>query len=187
MKKQLIGISSPNNNSARGAIAVIAEEFSLEHFSMRQPVINMLASLTNEHPTHHHFCNARNQIIQGLGSTVAETEAVLSFSLRTINPSFFIERMKVAQALSRRGMNNELFNGDIISGIKTEPEADWIRQQGGIVIHLYHYGDVAEFHALNEIDGDLVAIIGTESPTKNNMAATLAAIDVRITTAKKAA
>ncbi len=187
MKKLLIGVSAPNNTNARAAIAVVADEFGLEQLTMRQPIINLLAALTNEHPTHHEFCNARSDIVQGLGVSVADTEAALSFSLRTINPSFFIERMKVAQALSRRGMNGELFNGDLICGIKTEMESQWIRDQGGIMLHMYYYDNTAEFHALNEMDSDLIAIIDSNAPTKNNLAATLTALQARLANIKKAA
>lgn len=187
MKSILIGISAPNNNQSREAMAVITEEFGLEHLSMRQPLINIMATLTNEHPTHYQFCNAQQQIVQGLGVTVAETEAAISLTLRSINPAFFIERMKVSQAISRRGMNSELFCGDLISDIKTEQEAQWIRSKGGLIVHLYNYNNLSEFHALNEMDNDLVVTISNEHPTKNNMAATLAAIKTRINKHQKAA
>lgn len=187
MSKLLIGVSAPNNYAARTAIATIAEEFCVEHISMRQPVINMIATLTAMDPVHQEFACSPHAIVEGLGVSIGELEIALSFNLRTIKTDFFIERTKETIGVSNSGLNGELFNGQLISGIRTELEAQWVRDQGGVMIHLYHYDNAAEFHALNEMDGDLVAVIGSDSPTKNNMAATLAALQARITINKKAA
>lgn len=187
MKKLLIGISAPDNNTAREAIGLIAEEFDLEHISMQQPVINMLSTLTESHPSAFEYCITQSHMVTGLNVTVAESATTLAFCLRTINPAFFIERTKEAREKSRKGLNIELFSGDIISGIKSEAEAQWIRDQGGLMLHLYHYDDICKFHAMDEMDGDLVAVIDAATPNKQHLAGTFAAIDARINQNKKAA
>lgn len=187
MNKLLIGVSAPNNHTARTAIATIAEEFCVEHISMRQPVINMIASLTAMDPVHQEFACSPHATVEGLGISIGELEIALAFNLRTIKPDFFIERTKETMGISNTGFNGELFSGQLISGIRTELEAQWVRDQGGVMVHLYHYDNTSEFHALHEMDGDLVVITNSDAPTKNNMAASLAAIQARIAPTSKAA
>lgn len=187
MKKLLIGISSPINSTIRQVIATIAEEFCLEHISMRQPLINMVATLSNLNPTHQEFLCSPHATVEGLGITISELEVALGFSLRTIKSDFFIQRTQESIDISNSGLNGELFSGHIISGIRTEEEAQWLRDQGGLLVHLYHYQNGVKLHALDEIDGDAVAIISHDHPTKNNLAATLDTIHSRTTHAKKAA
>lgn len=187
MNKLLIGISAPVNQATRDAISVFTEEFNLEHINLRQPVINMVAALTNMHPTQQEFCCAPHQKIDDLGISIAELELSIAFSLRVFNGRFFIERAQAAITKSAQGMHNELFNGNLISGIKTEVEAQWIRNQGGIVVHLYQYDNTADFHALNELDSDLVFNISSKNPTRNNLAASIAALHCRINAIQRAA
>jgi hypothetical protein len=176
MNKLLIGISAPINQASRDAISVFTEEFNLEHINLRQPVINMVAALTNMHPTHQEFCCASHEKIDDLGISIAELELSIAFSLRASNGHFFIVRAQAAIAQSAHGMHNKLFNGYIVSGIKTEAEAQWIRNQGGLVVHLYQYDNTVDFHALNELDSDLVFNISSKNPTRNNLTASIVAI-----------
>lgn len=180
MNKLLIGISAPVNQATRDAISVFTEEFNVEHVNLRQPVINMVAALTNMHPTQQEFCCAPHQKIDDLGISIAELELSIAFNLRASNGRFFIARAQAVIARSAHGMHNELFNGHIVSGIKTEVEAQWIRSQGGLVVHLYQYDNNVDFHALNEMDSDLVFNISSKNPTRNNLAASIAAIKGRI-------
>ncbi len=187
MKTILIGISAPVNSATRDALSVFAEEFNLEHINLRQPVINMVASLTNMHPTQQEFCCASNQVIDDLGISIAELELSLSLELRLHNPRFFIERAQAVMNNSSTGMHAELFSGNLVSGIKTEIEAQWIRDQGGMVVHLYQYDNKADFHALNEHDGDFVFNISSNNPTRNNLLASIAAVRGRISSQHEAA
>lgn len=186
MKKILIGISSPNNSPARSAIAALAEEFNVEHISMRQPLINMIATLTNMEPVHQEFTCSPQALVEGLGISIAELEVTLAFNLRTIKSNFFITRCAESIAISNSGFNGQLFNGHIISGINTELEAQWLRDQGGLLVHLYHYEDQSQFHALHEMDGDLICIIDSNARSQQ-LTATIASITARINHHKKAA
>jgi hypothetical protein len=186
MKKMLIGVSAYNNSTTRAAIATLAEEFCIEHISMRQPLINMIATLTAMDPAHQEFSCTPNLIVEHLGITIGELEVALGLNLRTIKPDFFIQCTRETIGISNAGLNGELFSGHLISGLKTELEAQWIRDQGGLVIHLYQYDNTADFHALNEMDCDLVINIGN-NPTRNNLVASIAAIKGHLCAIKQAA
>lgn len=185
MKTLLIGISAPINNASRDAVGVLTEEFNVEHFNLRQPVIDMVAALTKMHPTHQEFCCEHHEVIDDLGMSIAELELMIALNLRTANPLFFVERLQRQIQKSMHGMHNELFNGNIVSGIKSEAEAQWIRDQGGLVVHLYQYDNTVDFHALSEKDCDLVFDISSTNPTRNNMP--IAAIRARINYMQRAA
>lgn len=186
MKKILIGVSSPNNSAARSSIALLAEEFNVEHICMRQPLINMIATLTNMEPVHQEFTCSPQALVEGLGISIAELEVTLAFNLRTIKSNFFVTRCAETIAISNSGFNGQLFNGHIISGINTELEAQWLRDQGGIMLHLYHYEDQSQFHALHEMDGDLICIIDSNTRSQQ-LTSTIASITARINQQKKAA
>lgn len=186
MKKILIGISSPNNGTSRSAIATLVEEFNVEHISMRQPLINMIATLTNMEPVHQEFSCSPQAVVEGLGISIAELEARLAFNLRTIKSNFFITRCAESIAISNSGFNGQLFNGHIISGINTELEAQWLRDHGGVMVHLYNYEDQSQFHALHEIDGDLICIIDTNTRSQQ-LTATIADIKAVLSQQKQAA
>jgi hypothetical protein len=163
MQKTIIGVSSPNNKTTRAAIAMLAEEFCIEHINMRQPLIEIVAQLTAINPCSlEHYCPQTLQV-EHLGISVEELEIALGFNLRTIKSDFFVSRCAEKIAISNSGFNGQLFSGQIISGLKTELEAQWIREQGGHVVHLYQYDNLSHHHPLNELDGDLVCVI--DQPT----------------------
>ncbi len=167
MNKILIGVSAPNNPTSKIAIAQLAETFNVEHISMRQPLINMIAQLTCMDPFAQEFYCPQQAIIEHLGVSIAELEISLGFTFRTIKSDFFIQRCAESIALSNSGLNGQLFSGQIISGIKSELEAQWLRDQGGHMMHLYQYDDHHHHHPLHEVEGDHVCIIDTPTDTPN--------------------
>lgn len=165
MKKILIGVSAPNNKTSQAAIAQLAEVFTLNHISMRQPMINMIAALTEIDKTSQEFYCSQEFMVDHLGISIEQLEISLSLTLRTVKSDFYIKHCCEALAHARQGFIGELFSGQIISGIKTELEAQWIREQGGQMVHIYQFDDHHYHHPLHEIDGDFVCVIDRPSPT----------------------
>lgn len=186
MQKIIIGISSPNNKTSQAAIAKLAELYGLEHINMRQPLINMVAVATCMDPCAQEFYCSQQTLVEHLGVTIEQLEITLGFTLRTIKSDFFIQRCAETMAISNSGFNGQLFSGQIISGIKTELEAQWLRAQGGHMVHLYQYDNHTHHHPLHELDGDLVCIL--DKPTENpNLSALIASLDARLTNQLQAA
>lgn len=165
MQKILIGVSAPNNETTKAAIAQLSEVFTLNHLNMRQPMINMIAALTEIDKTAQEFYCPQDYIIDHLGISIEQLEISLSLTLRTFKRDFYINHCADALAHARHGYLGQLFSGQIISGIKTELEAQWIREQGGQMVHIYQYTDACYHHPLNEIQGDLVCVIDQPSNT----------------------
>lgn len=182
MKKILIGISSPNSAVARNASSVIAEHYNLEHISMRQPVLDMLAAITGVHSTELEHNTTPFQTIEHLGSTLSDAEITLAYTLRTMNKSFFIRRTESAISRSLNTMNAQIFDGHIISGINTEMEADWLRSNGGLLIHLCHTDNKTPIHFLNKQQDDLSILLSI-----NTTDADIKALLPKLTNQKQAA
>ena len=186
MKKIIIGVSAPNNPASKNAIAQLADVFNIEHINMRQPLINMIAQLTSMNPCAQELYCSQKTLVEHLGVSIEELEITLGFNLRTIKSDFFIQRCAESIAISNSGLNGQLFSGQIISGIKTELEAQWLRDQGGHMVHLYQYDDHHHHHPLHELDGDHVCVI--DKPTNTAiLSEIIAELRTKIFTAKQAA
>jgi hypothetical protein len=56
-----------------------------------------------------------------------------------------------------------MFNGDVISGITTNAEADYIRSHGGLMLHIVHANSLAESAVLQN-NNDLVIYVHNNEP-----------------------
>lgn len=132
--KQLFGIAGSKNMVARNARSIIRERLNLLHTNIKQPVFDALAEQTGytayelEHhvdlyrklPTHEFSAiELFNQIECSLldddphALTTAAEESMLSKSAAIAHAS-----------------------GYLVSGIDSDYEAQWLRECGGILIHL---------------------------------------------------
>ena len=153
-QKRLLGISAPNNQTSKKIISTLLDVLNLEHINLRQPLINMLATTANMHPTLWDQDVAPTAKIAHLGHTVEDTEIALAYSLRTLNHEYFINHAKAAIANSGKGMHIELFDGFLISSVNTEAEAKWIRSQGGHMLHIYEREFTSGYNHIAFAQGD---------------------------------
>lgn len=186
MNKQLIGATNPCNAFARTCIAIIGETLSLEHINMRQPVIDMIAALRGEHPADTEFNAPVQAQIADLGYSIADAETALAFSLRTLRKDFFIKRVEAALQRSQKTVHAELFSGSIISGIRTELEAQWVRNQGGLMVHIHHFHTSAPVNLVNEKPGDISIELTDQRPTVENLAESILQITYALDSAEAA-
>lgn len=155
MHKLLVGITGISTKATRRCAEMIVEHLNLEHMNMRQPVINMIASIMGCEPLDLEYSVPGNQVIKSLKTSVHDLEITLGFSLRTLCKDYFINEIKAAQTRSRAGLNHSLFAGYLVTGITSEHEANWIREQGGIVVHIHHYESTTPICGLQEKAGDI--------------------------------
>lgn len=172
MKRLLIGVSAPNIPLTQAIIATMLGALDLQHISMRQPLVNMLAALLEEDPANFDFKIPGTAHIPELSTTAEALESSLALCLRNKASNFFIKRAEAAINQANQGIIEKLYSGLMLTGIRTEQEAQWIRNQGGTVVHVLDYSVVpqAEFHALAEKDGDLVIMTNKAFPiTESNV------------------
>lgn len=170
MNKLLVGITGISTKTTRRCAQAIREHFNLEHINMRQPVINMIASTMGREPLDLEYSIPGNQAIKSLNTSVHDLEITLAFSLRTLCKDFFINEVKATQKRSRAGLNDSLFAGYLISGITSEHEAHWLREQGGIVVHIHHYESTTPICSLQEKPGDIVVVCDSSTSLQDAIA-----------------
>jgi hypothetical protein len=165
--KMLIGVSAPLIPMSQAAIATIGSALNLRQINMRKPMIDMLAALLGEEPLNWDYKFTGDTYINELASSVDSLEASLALCLRNKASNFFIQRAAAEIELFNAADSGFLYSGQIVSGLRTEQESKWIRDQGGIVIHIQDYSLVGQgqFHALAEKDGDLIINTGPSLPT----------------------
>jgi hypothetical protein len=179
MQKLLIGVSAPLIPMSQAAITTIASALNLHHISMRQPMINMLAALLEIEPANLDFKITRNTQIEELNDEMHAIETSLALCLRNKASNFFIKRANAAIQESSNGITGALYNGHLVSGLATEQESKWIRDQGGIVIHIHDYSLVGQshFHSLSEKDEDYIINTGPAlSASEKNVLSTINSI-----------
>ena len=169
--KMLIGVSAPHNKLSLSVIEILSGALNLEHINMRQPVVSMLAALMKMDPAHLHYDTPFTTAVPGLNTNVADLETSIAFQLRTLNPRYFIEQAGAAMATSKNSVKNALFDGYIVAGINTELEAQWVRDSGGLMIHIHDYTpqNIVNFHALHELDGDIAIPTATTIASAENV------------------
>lgn len=159
MKKLLIGITGSSNQVTRDFAAQVAEEFCIEHINMRTPLLKMIAALHGVDATHVEHNMPGNSTLETLKASNHDLELTLGYTLRTLNKDFFINEAKLAIARSQHTIHNELFSGHLITGITSQHEAQWLRNQGGLLLHVYHYCSKTPVNQLTEMPGDIPIVI----------------------------
>lgn len=136
MKKMLIAIANNENNlQARSATRYLVDALNLCHTNIEQQVIDAAAAALRLSP--HEFTVALDHFkkIPVLNINAIELKQKIRASLCAQNPYFLIDSLH--EFLQQKNPYiKKLFNGNIISGISNNTEADYIRSQGGLVLHI---------------------------------------------------
>jgi len=122
-----------------------------------------------------------NTMADPFGKTIFELEKSIDAMLRSGDEKCFINYTAgVLDTMKKNRTYNALFSGHIITGIKTDVEADWLRKQGGLLLHIYDYRQTPHNY-IDEHEGDLQ--INAEKAGTHELATIISAIE----TAQKAA
>lgn len=156
-----IGVSAPNTPATRAAISTLCEDLNIQHISMRMASYSMVASLVGIHPVELIQSCAKTEVVGMPGITLADLEQVISDAMRRVNPSVFINMAQKDLENKDRLITKQFFDGYLISGIDSNEEAEWIRQQGGVVLHIGQR-DASNAHVKTDIDSDeVIELTGT--------------------------
>lgn len=177
MNNFLIGVTGERSEESKMVIFTIMNSLSLLHISMRQPFIDVLASITGV-PSNVASCMAAGDRIGKLNCTVAAFEREFYSCVCGVNNKYFIESLGERLNNSMHGFTptaRNLFSGHIVSSINHAHEADYIRARGGIMLHLYRQGGKGsgEFHPRNAKLFDVTYQLGCGRDDQKTIAAQL--------------
>lgn len=134
--KILLGITGPHSSRTRDTVNTLLIALELAHINMRHPMVEFTAECLGlephyvEHhvPLHHYYPSVK----QSLG----EMQKTLEHFLCMTNKNYLIEKAAKEIALNNIAFKGTLNKGHIVSNLTNEREAEWIRKNGGIVIHV---------------------------------------------------
>lgn len=177
MNTFLIGVTGERSEETKMIIFTIMNSLSLMHISMRQPFVNVLASITGVSPIVASSMAGSDRIGK-LNCTVAAFEREFYSCICGVNNQYFIEALGERLSNSIQGFTpttRNLFSGHIVSGINWAHEADYIRAKGGIMLHLYREGGKGsgDFHPRNAKLFDVIYQLGNGNDDQQTIATQL--------------
>lgn len=143
MNTFLIGVTGERSEDSKKVIFAIMNCLSLLHINIRQPFIDVLASITSVSPLVASGMQGTERIGK-LNCTVAAFEREFYACICGVNNRYFIETLGEHLTNSMEGFTpttRNLFSGHIVSGINRPEEATYIRAKGGIMLHICNNGE----------------------------------------------
>lgn len=140
MNTFLIGVTGERSEQTKKVIFAIMNCLSLMHISMRQPFINVLASITGVSPLVASSMTGTDRIGK-LNCTVAAFEREFYSGICGLNNKYFMECLGEQLNNLTDGFTpttRNLFSGHIVSGINRPEEVNYIRAKGGLMVHVYN-------------------------------------------------
>jgi len=177
MNTFLIGVTGANTDKNKNVIFAILNCLSLMHINMRQPFIDVLASITGVNPAVASAMAPTAQIGK-LNCTVAAFEREFYACICGVNNQYFVEALGERLSSSMESFTpttRNLFSGHIVSGITRKEESDYIRAKGGIILHVYNEAGKGsgDFHPRDAKLFDVLYNLSDGSDDQQTIAATL--------------
>jgi|GEM_PF-6713321 len=135
-KRILIGLHGMAYTGKTTSAYTFAKELDLCMFSFAEPVVRACAGLTAM--AQHDFMQLpKDRKIPYFKMTPREMMQQIGRAIRDINPNALIAVLEAeACDTGKNRMHHHLFSGSIVTDVRLPAEAAWVRNQGGIVIHL---------------------------------------------------
>lgn len=164
MKNLLLGITGSPNSYKRLFTTLIREELVLRHYSMQHPAERACAAILGI--DHHDYCvSDKSRKVDFLSITQRDLQRRVTNTLRLANQRYFIDI--IAKKFKADAKTSQLFKGAIVSGIQTEAEARWLRNKGGILIHLHNAANLGDRDLVRTQHGDLMFIVDNKEHVAN--------------------
>lgn len=135
MKKALIGITGSPNSGKRELTTTLCEQLHMRRFNLMQPIISACAAITGI-DAHDIYRAPADSEIKLYNTTAKEFISAIRAALVYADRRALIHDLE--HRISASSNTAHFFNGTIVDGITSEEEAHWVRQQGGLVIHLHN-------------------------------------------------
>lgn len=163
MNRLLVGVTGQRNQVTKSITHLISQELNLININMRQPFHDVLAAVTGLTSQNAAQLPA-NHKIEELKCTVAAFERSFFAAIYELNTNYFIDVAALRLARTTAGFTETMQNifGDyVVSGIARPAEADFIRERGGIMVHVNHGQGWQDFHPLNTKSADIIVDANT--------------------------
>jgi hypothetical protein len=134
--KILIAVTGPHNERTRAVVKILLDELALMHINMKQPLIDFAAECMNVdvHHLEHHV--PLHHVIPELRETVGEVQARIKRVLCAEDKDYFVKFAEKQINKNKSLAIANIFNGNIVSNICTESEAEWARKNKAFFIHV---------------------------------------------------
>lgn len=152
MSRILLGVSHPRFSiEARNVIRFFVDHLNLRHQNIEQPIADAVAALLRISPHELAVETNSRKPVQVFDKTAADLfadfkGAALSENSQALLVLHLLNESELPEAMRAS------FNGEIISGITNEAEADWIRDNGGLMLHITTNRAHVKATALNDSD-----------------------------------
>ncbi len=150
VSKLLIGVTGQRNARTRAIVVALNEKLNLININMRQPFIDVLAVVAETTPQIAAQMSG-DDMIKKLKCKVSAFEREFMSATYGLNKDYFIETAENRLINSTAGFNEpvkHLFDGHIVSGISRPQEAKFIRDRGGVMVHLQEGPGFTDFHPI---------------------------------------
>jgi hypothetical protein len=133
----IIGFSGPRNPETRNVVHQFVNHFgTVAHYSMIEPAIAGTAAILGMTYAGLYQHTLGSTRIEGTNNNINDLLRTIKHDLRILNRDFFIDRAQAKLNGLNKNFYTPIFTGLFISDITTEREAQWIRNQGGEIVHI---------------------------------------------------
>lgn len=113
--------------------AYLSHHLNLRCVNFRQPVINMIAALTGSDPFAVDVAKP-DTIVPQLNCNIRTLSSILTSALILADSD--APKKLLNEQIKKTDQAANLFSGILVRGITRQEEANWVRSQNGIVVHL---------------------------------------------------
>lgn len=164
MSKLLLGVSAPEqSNHGRNAIRYLVERLNARHSNIEQLVIDAAATVLRISSHEFEVYIEPHKTLPLLNINAVELKQKIRAALCSQNPYFLIDSLNQCLHKAKSQAIDHIFNGNIVSGITTNVEADYIRSHDGLMLHIVHANSLAQ-SAVLQMGHDLVVYLHNNDP-----------------------
>jgi len=137
-KQLLVGIHGLAYNGKSSVAKTLADRLDLMKFTIAEPVTEACARILMI--PHHDFLQLdKERRITGMRFTPRQLMQAIGRSLRDCQEDFLLKELENRMS-PRHGMHDLLFGGSLITDIRLPIEAQWLRDRGGVLVHIIRDG-----------------------------------------------
>lgn len=158
MNRLLVGVTGQRNPVTKAITHLVSQELNLIHINMRQPFIDVLAAVTST-TSQSAALLPSNHKIDLLKCTVAAFERSFLAATYELNTNYFIDSAELKLTRTTAAFTEtiqNIFGGYVVCGISRPAEADFVRERGGVMVHVNHGQGWQDFHPLNTKSTDII-------------------------------
>jgi hypothetical protein len=151
ISKLLVGVTGQRNAKTRQVVHMLNDQLNLIHVNIRQPFIDVLAAVTGK-TSQVAATMGSDEMIPSLKCKVSAFEREYMAAVYGLNKDYFIEAAAEKLTRTTAGFTQSmqhLFDGYIVSGISRPQEANFVRDRGGVMVHLQEGPGFTDFHPLS--------------------------------------